>query len=133
MSNKTLLITAGFFGATAVILGALGAHALKVLLTPDSLASFKTGVHYHLIHSFMFLILLALKYKIAPSLSKAIYFLFLFGIIFFSFSIYILSTNRIHQLDLNWLGPITPIGGLLMISGWILFIFAGVRSTTSNK
>jgi len=122
---------AGFSGAVAVMLGALGAHALKGLLSPDLLASFETGVRYHLIHSILLLVLAIMvksemlnnhRLVLASNLLIA-------GMILFSGSIYLLSTRHLMNADfLKILGPITPIGGILLISSWCL-IALSFRST----
>lgn len=104
---------AGFFGASAVILGAIGAHTLQPHLTETALASYKTGVLYHLVHA---LGLLAISNKSFPKWIGTVWSL---GIVLFSFSIYLLATDDLLGIKLNALGPITPIGGLLLVAGWI--------------
>lgn len=118
-----LIKVAGFSGALAVMLGAMGAHALKGELSPELLESFETGVRYHLIHSVLLLVL-AIMVKSETFNSKRLFLaskLLIAGIIFFSGSIYLLSTR--HLMDaafLKVLGPITPIGGILLITSWCL-------------
>ena len=104
---------AALFGATGVLLGALGAHTLAPHLSEAALASYKTGVLYHLLHS---VALLAIADKAAPRWVGAVWSL---GIVLFSFSIYLLSTDELLGVHLGFLGPITPIGGLLFVAGWI--------------
>lgn len=112
------IVFAAFNLAFAVALGALGAHLLKEHLSPDSLKSFETGVRYHLFQGLALLVILCLplsKEKIkGPWLSMAI------GMLLFSCSIYGLSLRGLFGLEggLRWLGPITPIGGLLIIGSW---------------
>lgn len=107
--------------AFGVILGALGAHSLKPLLSEASLESFQTGVRYHLIHALaLFSVGLAapagqlLKWRWPIRL-------ILLSLVFFSGSIYLLSTMSISGLDIlrPILGPITPIGGFLWIGSWV--------------
>ena len=110
----------------AIALGAMGAHYLKetLELPPDKLDSWKTGVFYQITHSLsiFIVILLATKFKI-DKVGTTIN-LFLIGILLFSGSIYLLTLNSIWQIDaLKLLGPITPIGGLLFILGWVLLFF----------
>ncbi len=124
---KQLLVLSGFFGSTAVILGALGAHALKDVLDPNSLASFKTGVLYHLVHSFIFFGLIALKPILTDKALNILKWQFSLGIIFFSWSIYFLATKNIHGLPISFLGPVTPIGGLILISGWLHIAIQGIK------
>jgi len=122
---RSILIKGAILGGLGVIFGAFGAHALKEILTVEQLASFNTGVRYQISHAIvlLFLFLLIDKYK-HKSFIIATKLLF-WGIILFSGSIYILTLKNILDLDfLKYIGPITPIGGILLISGWV-FIFIG--------
>jgi uncharacterized membrane protein YgdD (TMEM256/DUF423 family) len=106
-------------GMLAVAAGAFGAHGLKARLTPDQLESWSTAAHYHLLHS---VVLLALALY-ATSSGKSVRLpagLFSVGMLLFSGSIYCLVLTK-----LRWLGPITPIGGLLLILGWLSLIRIG--------
>lgn len=119
-----MLNWAVFFGASGVILGALGAHSLKNYLSPEKLLSFETGVRYQILHALFLLLLYALRNdtKIAK-ISLALK-LCVLGIFCFSFSIYILSLNEIWKIEqLKILGPITPIGGIMLISAWVVLLF----------
>ena len=118
MDKNIVIITASIFGMLAVIFGAFGAHLLKKILNQDQLTSFETGVRYQMFHA---LVLLVLGYN-ATILSTKIYWLFTLGIILFSFSIYGLVISAAKQKKLRFLGPITPIGGLLLIIGWLLLL-----------
>lgn len=128
--KNPFLILASFFGATGVSLGALGAHALKEkvkegLMTPEQLAAWDTGSKYQLLHAIVLLFVFFLLQQNSSKLVKTSGWLFTIGIIFFSGSIYGLTTQGISGMSLRFLGPITPLGGLLMIAGWIcLLIFA---------
>lgn len=108
------------FAALAVILGAFGAHALKTILNEQQLQSYEAGVRYHMVHA-LILVVGALLYKQFPDrILRVAYRLFLSGIILFSGSIYLLITGPVLlQIDFNWLGPVTPLGGLCFISGWL--------------
>ncbi len=126
--KNTLIIKAGVLGCIAVLGGAFGAHALKEILSAEHLASFNTGVRYQLIHAIVLLLLFMLieKYKSKQFLiaSKLIF----FGTILFSGSIYLLTLKNIIGADwLKFAGPITPIGGLLIIIGWIFLIIGGSK------
>lgn len=101
--------------AIATILGALGAHALEGILTPDQLDSFHTGTRYHMYQSLGILALtLQSRFKIR---GWSIHLLF-WGMILFSVSIYLLNIDEYIGQNFSFLGPITPLGGLLIISGW---------------
>ena len=119
MKHK-LIIIAAISGALAVILGALGAHQLKAMLSAASLEAFDKGVRYQMYHTLLLLfIALAYKPQIEKEIKQIAIFLIL-GICFFSFSIYLLSTQSISHINFSFLGPITPLGGLSMIIAWIL-------------
>ena len=114
------------FAGTAVILGAFGAHALKEKLNIQQLQVFETGVKYQFYHAFAILILglLVERYNV-PALNYSFWF-FTAGILLFSGSLYLLSTIDINGLSglKSILGPITPLGGLSFILGWISLIVA---------
>lgn len=130
MINRSI-ITGASLAAIAVILGAFGAHGLKDALGPENihlLQSYETGVRYQMYHAFA-IILLGIIAKVFGEnkfLTVSSWF-FVSGIIFFSGSIYILSTRSLTGLDWTWLGPVTPIGGLCFIVGWVLLIIAFLR------
>lgn len=116
MTQQIVIITAALFGMLSVIFGAFGAHALKKILSQDQLKSFEVGVKYQMYHSIVLLILGFNNSFITP----AIYWCFTAGIILFSFSIYGLVLSEAKGKKLRFLGPITPIGGLLLVIGWTL-------------
>lgn len=115
--DKKIISAAGFFGMSAIILGAFGAHALKKLLTIDQLTSFETGVKYQMYHA-LFLFFLGLSNQISHKTKKTIFILVVSGIVCFSGSIYLLSTTAITNVNFKSIGFITPIGGLLLIVAW---------------
>lgn len=115
--NKKITATAAFLGMIAIILGAFGAHALKKVLTLEQLISFETGVRYQMYQAF-FLFFLATQNDILEKTKKTIYRLNVFGILYFSGSIYLLSTTGITGINFKPIGFITPIGGLLLILAW---------------
>ena len=102
----------------AVILGAFGAHALSEKLSAQQLESYRTGVLYQFIHSLAILFIGALSHHISESKLRGSVVLLGLGILFFSGSIYLLATADITGIPKAFLGPITPIGGLLFIAGW---------------
>ena len=123
MTTDKFMKIAIFFAVTAVALGALGAHALKEILTENQLHSFETGVRYQFFHALAILFLALNTEKFNPKLNRSLY-LMTTGICCFSFSIYLLSLQDILGFSLSFLGPITPIGGLLLISAWIMLFFS---------
>ena len=104
-------------GGFTVILGAFGAHLLEKLLSAAQLASFETGLRYQFYHVF-FLILLSLVPRIEEKDKNKITLLISIGILLFSGSIYLLNLQDVLGLNLSFLGPVTPIGGSLLIFAW---------------
>ncbi len=130
--NKTFLVTASWLGALTVILGAFGAHALKEILSPQSLNTFETAVRYQFYHAFA-LAITGILFKTYPHkwISLAGSF-FILGIVFFSGSLYLLCFLSAKGIEgFNWVGAITPLGGLLFILGWI-FLGAGIMRTKNG-
>jgi uncharacterized membrane protein YgdD (TMEM256/DUF423 family) len=120
MNNK-ILSTAAFFGMTSIVLGAFGAHALKQVLTIEQLTTFETGVKYQMYHA-LFLLFIGLNAEMNNKLKKTILVLTIFGVIFFSGSIYLLATDSLNSFNFKTIGFITPIGGLLLIAAWGLLM-----------
>ncbi len=131
--NKKFIFV-GISGATCVSLGALGAHALKNklssgLITVDQLNGFDTAVKYQMYHTLAMFLIIIIQTKFEAKLFKWAYFLFLWGIILFSGSLYFLCTRNLFNADwLKVLGPITPIGGVLFVVGWLCFAFVGLKN-----
>jgi len=124
---KKILQLAIIMGALSVIIGAFAAHALKNHLDPTQLEIFKTGVRYQYYHTFALLGLGVICLQYPHRFFKLSSNLFLIGIICFSGSLYLLSSRFALGIESwTWLGPITPIGGLFFIGGWIM-MFLGVR------
>lgn len=117
--DKRILSTGAVFGFIAIILGAFGAHALKEVLDAGQLVSFETGVKYQMYHA-LFLLFLGSSSLVSEKAKKTIYYLMLCGVLLFSGSIYLLATKNITNIDFGIIGILTPIGGLLMIIGWVL-------------
>lgn len=121
MTQFTLII-ASILGGLSVILGAFGAHALKKILSEEQLKSFETGVKYQMYHAIVLLII-GFNFKFENPSENYMVYSFITGIILFSFSIYGLVISSAKNKKLKFLGPITPIGGLLLITGWCLLCF----------
>ena len=124
--KKVILVTACFLGMLSVILGAFAAHGLEKLISIESLASFKTGVQYQMYHS-LFLLLLAVVDIVSLKIKKTVFILVVIGLVFFSGSIYGLATNSLSTFDFKTIALITPVGGLLLISSWLLFGIGIIR------
>lgn len=126
MKTLTLVIGA-VYGVLSVILGAFGAHAFKKILSPEKLESFETGVRYQMYAAF-FLLFVGYILKFETRSENWISWLMILGALLFSFSIYLLAFQDYWGTNLKFLGPITPIGGMLMIVSWILLIFYFVKA-----
>ncbi len=113
---KFFYIFAAVSGLCSVACGAFGAHALSSILEPKMLAAFKTGVQYQMAHSLALLItLLVIEVRGQnPQLTFSCY-SFTVGIVLFSGSLYLLALTGVH-----WFGPVTPIGGVLLLLAWAL-------------
>jgi len=112
----------GILGGLSVMLGAFGAHSLKERLTEKSLATFQTGVQYQFMHSIALilvgLLMLSLGEESNKRLNRSGWF-FAIGILLFSGSLYSLALG-----GPRWLGPVTPLGGLSFMIGWVLLAFS---------
>ena len=115
--DKKIISTGAIFGMIAIILGAFGAHALKKVLSIEELSTFETGVKYQMYHA-LFLVLIGTLNELSQKAKKTIYNLVVFGVVFFSGSIYLLATNNLTTFDFKIIGFVTPIGGLLLILAW---------------
>ena len=127
--SRVFLVIAAIYGALGVSLGAFGAHGLKPILSPERFEIFQTAVSYQMWHALALLgaALFGLQLKVRSSLLSVSGYAFTLGILFFSGSLYLLVL-----LDKKILGAITPIGGLLMIIGWITLAIAAWRSSRAE-
>lgn len=125
---KLSLIAGAVLILMSIILGAFGAHALKAALSPEHLESFLTGTRYSMYNG-LGLIGLGLIKSLYPRLKMRVaMFLVLSGTVFFSTSIFLLATREISGLpNISWLGPITPLGGSMMIVGWAIVVTNLIR------
>lgn len=121
MTQFTLLF-ASILGCLAVIFGAFGAHALKKILSEEQLKSFETGVKYQMYHALV-LLLIGFNFKLETTSEKYMVYSFILGVLLFSFSIYGLVISSAKNKKLRFLGPVTPLGGLFLIIGWVLLAY----------
>lgn len=124
--SKTFLIIAALLGALSVILGAFGAHGLKKIVPPETVASFETGVRYQFYHTFALLIIGLLLERMHSQWLVWAGYSFIVGIVLFSGSLYLLTALKATEtVGLRGIGFITPVGGLFFVSGWLLML-AGI-------
>ena len=116
--QKQFIIIGSAMAAIGVMIGAFGAHALKEMLTASNrLDTFETGVKYHFYHSIGLILIGIIANQFPQKDFNIAGYLMLAGVFIFSGSLYILCLTNI-----KWLGAITPVGGLLMILGWIFIV-----------
>lgn len=125
--NRTIFLTGTVFGLLAVVLGAFGAHGLQRLVDVDAVQTFGTGVKYQMYHAF-FLLILAHVDKIPGQGKKWIFYCVFSGVILFSCSIYLLAINGITSIDFRSIAFLTPIGGTLLVLGWILLAYHSIKN-----
>ena len=117
-SSKNIVVIAAVLAATTIALGAFGAHGLKSIVSAESLTTFETGVRYQ-VYRVIALLVIGLSAQVPLTTKKWVLRFFCFGMLFFSGSIYLLALKEQLPFSVSFLGPITPIGGLLFILGWI--------------
>lgn len=119
---------AALSGFLAVVLGAFGAHGLRPLLDEKTLHAYETGVLYQFFHTLMLgAMAFSTKENVDRYFSKSALF-FTLGMVCFSGSLYAIAFSRAAGFDLSWLGPITPLGGLMLMVGWLLLLLHAFRS-----
>ena len=127
--KQAVLSLAGFFILFAIILGAFGAHSLKNHLNSEEINSLQTGIQYQLFHG-LTLVVLGFnfdKIKMAKLMTIGI----TSGTILFSGSIYLLTLDQLLHVNLGFLWPVTPIGGMILIFTWLLFAIVNRKNTNS--
>lgn len=121
--NTTVLLIASLLAITAIILGAFGAHAFKKFISAERLASFEVGVRYQM-YSALTLLILGFQLDFSRYSERFAVYGITLGTLLFSLSIYLLSFSEYWGKNFKFLGPITPLGGLLMIIGWVSLLIS---------
>ena len=124
--NKIILVSAALLGMLAIILGAFGAHGLKELISQDSLVSFETGVRYQMYHAIV-LLFIGTTPMFNSKTKKVLFYMILIGLLCFSGSIYGLAANELTSFDFKRIGFITPIGGLILITSWVIMFMVFLK------
>jgi uncharacterized membrane protein YgdD (TMEM256/DUF423 family) len=127
--HKKFLAIAAILGGLAVALGAFGAHGLERLTTDVTIIQgFRTGTQYQMYHALALLLIAGLYDKFSLTPIKWAANCFITGTILFSGSLYLLTYLKIQEIDaVKIAGPVTPVGGLFLISGWIFLLAAAIR------
>lgn len=128
--NKTIFSAGIFFGVLAVLLGAFGAHGLEKLVDSDAILTYETGIRYQMYHA-LFLLILANTRFLAEQHKKLVFYPIVVGMVLFSFSIYFLATNTLTAFDFKKIAMLTPLGGALLIFGWMVLGYKVFKSNPS--
>ena len=119
MKQNNIITAAALLGAVAVAIGAFGAHGLKPHVSDYQMGIYEKGVHYQFFHV-LAMLGAGIFYQYRPSVwLKRAAWAFGIGILFFSGSLYLLACRDLLPINVSWVGPITPIGGLSFIAGWL--------------
>ena len=119
--KKIVLLVGVSYGLLSVVLGAFGAHAVKKIMSNDALQSFETGVKYQMYHALV-LLMVGFYFTFSSKIENYMAWAFIIGTFLSSVSIYFLALGKTWNHPMAWLGPITPLGGLLLIVGWALLM-----------
>ena len=125
--ERKIILLASLIGGVAVVLGAFAAHGLKPLLTVSAFDSLGAGIRYQMYHAFL-LFYIGSTSRLNNKQQSILYKLILSGILLFSGSIYLLSTNDLTSFNFKVIGFVTPLGGLFLISSWILLFVYNLRN-----
>ena len=126
--HKIFLSIGALLGGIAVALGAFGAHGLKKIVPPETVNTFQTGVQYQMYHALALLFLGLMADRLGNHRLDYAGLLFIGGIVFFSGSLYLISSLKaMNKAVPAMVGIMTPLGGLLFIVGWILLAWALFR------
>jgi uncharacterized membrane protein YgdD (TMEM256/DUF423 family) len=126
--HKAYFTVAALIAALAVGLGAFGAHGLKKIVPPETVATFQTGVQYQMYHALALLTVAIVFDKFPRKLMNRSAICFITGIILFSGSLYLLTVLRATEtVGLQGIGAVTPVGGLFFIAGWLFLFFSAFK------
>ena len=129
--QKKFILTGLILIITGIILGAFGAHGLKGKVSIEKLTAYETGVRYQLFNAVGLLALAGTSSLFRFSIQASLWFI-LTGVLLFSGSIYAMTFQELMQEPVSKiLGPITPLGGLMMIVGWLLILIQVMRQKTA--
>lgn len=124
--DKKIIVLASILAAITIGVGAFGAHGLKELISSEALITFETGVRYQMYHVIALFVIGSTPYVNASTKKWSALFL-LIGIILFSGSIYVLALKELWSFSVSFLGPVTPIGGLFFVLGWLRLAYGVIN------
>lgn len=127
-TNRIIALGAAFL-ILAVGLGAFGAHGLRSRISPEQMGTWRVAVEYHFYHALGLLLVAALGPRIGSRPLKWVVALLVSGILLFSGSLYLLSTKDLLAIEgaMPVLGPITPLGGICFLAGWLVLFITALR------
>ena len=126
--HKKFLVAGIICAGLAVVFGAFGAHGLKKLVDAEAIEVFKTGVQYQFYHAVALILSAILSAKISAKQINWAGNLFLTGILFFSGSLYTITLCKAMEVAVpKFVFPVTPLGGVCFIAGWIFLLFAVIK------
>ena len=129
-----MLLAASLLAAIAVIAGALSAHMLEKKLGPEQISQLHTAANYQMFHALGLAALAALAGRLKKSQAASGGLLLGGGAVLFSFSIYFLATRSLWGAEsIKWVAYITPVGGMLMILGWLYLAFIAIRGMDQKR
>ena len=121
--KKEMRIAGSLLMVLGVILGAMGSHYLKEKLPPSAMESFDIGIQYLIYHALALLLLSRMRFG-TQKRKKTVFYMILLGILLFSGSIVILSFKSLIPFNIRWIGPLTPVGGGLLLAAWVATAFS---------
>jgi len=129
--HKKLIALAAFIAGLAVALGAFGAHGLQKITTDEKiLHGYQTAVQYQMYHALALLSVGIFYFQLSGRWMKWVATLFIAGIILFSGSLYLITLLKIQESEaVKYAGPVTPLGGLFLITGWIILMIAAIKKS----
>jgi uncharacterized membrane protein YgdD (TMEM256/DUF423 family) len=115
--KQKMVFTGSLLMFLAIILGAMASHYLERIISLESILNFEVGVRYMVYHALALLVFSEKEFYLDQS-KRIVFRMFTYGTLLFSGSIFLLSFKALFPFSISWLGPITPIGGGLLILGW---------------
>ena len=124
--TKRYLITTSILGIWGILMGIMYTQVFAGKLSTESQGVFLTALAFHMIHVVSLLAITFMNRFVSRSILNIIYYFFTAGIIFFSGSAYLTSTEELTNIIIGFMGKLTPLGGLSLIGGWFVLLFTGV-------
>jgi uncharacterized membrane protein YgdD (TMEM256/DUF423 family) len=124
--TKRYLITTSILGMWGIVMGILFTQIFSGEISPASQGKYLFAIVFHLIHVVAMLAITFMNRFVARAYLNIIYYLFTAGILLYSGSLYLISTEELTNIILGFMGTLTPLGGLSLVIGWGVLLFTGV-------